>query len=542
MSNHRFAALSLTVALALAGVVVLLWLVGGPAAAQAGPGTRYVATTGNDTFNHCTNSGSPCRTVQHAVDVANPGDAILVATGVYSDMHVRPIPAGYPNPPDSGTITQVVYISKTVTIAGGFDVKFTFPPNPNKHLTTLSADPKTRGRVVVVVGHISPTISGLRITNGDATGLGGVGGHDAGGGVYVCDAAPTMNDNRVFENSAEDGGGLCLYDSAATLRRNTITSNTASQDGGGLSLYDGGATLSANTVTSNTANTGGGLFVCFSAATLTGNTVRSNAADYGGGVHLRGSDATLSGNTIISNTAGNDGGGLYLDGGLPTLSGNGVTSNRAGGVGGGLYLGGSDASLSGNIVTSNTAEWGGGLYLVNSDPTLTNTVIADNRAGRNGSGLALRGSSPRLLHTTIARNGARGFSAGSSGVYVSDRSGEYSTVALTNTIMVSHSVGITVAAGNTATLVGTLWCSNTVDWGEVGAVVTGTHNYWGDPRFEADGFHLMEGSAAIDVGVEAGVPGDVDGERRPRGLAPDLGADEGAGTNIYLPAVLRNSP
>jgi Right handed beta helix region len=252
---------------------------------------------------------------------------------------------------------------------------------------------------------------------------------------------------------------------------------------------------------------------------------------------LRESDAALSGNTIISNTAGNNGGGLYLVGGVPMLSGNDVTSNRAGMAGGGLYLSGSDASLSRNIVTSNTAELGGGLYLVISDPTLTNTVIANNRAGRSGSGLALRGSSPRLLHTTIARNGA-----GGGGVYVSDWSGEYSSVALTNTILVSHSVGITVAAGNTATLVGTLWCSNTVDWGGVGAIVTGTHNHWGDPRFAADGYHLMEGSAAIDVGVEAGVPGDVDGERRPRGLAPDLGADEGAGTNIYLPAVLRNSP
>jgi hypothetical protein len=198
--------------------------------------------------------------------------------------------------------------------------------------------------------------------------------------------------------------------------------------------------------------------------------------------------------------------------------------------------------LSGDLVTSNTAELGGGLHLVMSDPTLTNTVIAGNRAGRNGSGLALRGSSPRLLHTTIARNGADGFSAGGSGVYVSDWSGDFSSVALTNTIMVSHSVGITVVAGNTATLVGTLWYSNTEDWGGAGAIVTGTHNYWGDPRFEADGYHLMEGSAAIDVGVEAGVPDDVDGEQRPQGLAPDLGADEGVGVNAYLPAVLRNSP
>ncbi|HEV7519099.1 MAG TPA: hypothetical protein VGR07_22645 [Thermoanaerobaculia bacterium] len=49
---------------------------------------RFVAPGGVDAANSCTASGSPCATIQHAVDVAGPGDAIEVAAAVY-DQRVR---------------------------------------------------------------------------------------------------------------------------------------------------------------------------------------------------------------------------------------------------------------------------------------------------------------------------------------------------------------------------------------------------------------------------------------------------------------------
>jgi hypothetical protein len=85
-------------------------------------------------------------------------------------------------------------------------------------------------------------------------------------------------------------------------------------------------------------------------------------------------------------------------------------------------------------------------------------------------------------------------------------------------------VGISVTLGDTATLESTLWYSNTLDVGGAGAIITGSHNYTGNPLFAADGYHLMPGSAAVDWGVNAGIATDVDGE--PRDLSPDLGADE----------------
>jgi hypothetical protein len=71
---------------ALSGVVlgVAGFLLATPALAIS----RLVAPAGVDGANSCTSSGSPCATIQHAVDVAGPGDSIEVAAAVY-DQRVR---------------------------------------------------------------------------------------------------------------------------------------------------------------------------------------------------------------------------------------------------------------------------------------------------------------------------------------------------------------------------------------------------------------------------------------------------------------------
>ena len=83
MSNkhsYKLAALSFTVALALAGMVVLLWLLGGPAApVAAAPACRPLRAPG-DVFTVCL-SGCGYTTIQDAVDAATGGEIIKVATG-----------------------------------------------------------------------------------------------------------------------------------------------------------------------------------------------------------------------------------------------------------------------------------------------------------------------------------------------------------------------------------------------------------------------------------------------------------------------------
>jgi hypothetical protein len=125
----------------------------------------------------------------------------------------------------------------------------------------------------------------------------------------------------------------------------------------------------------------------------------------------------------------------------------------------------------------------------------------------------------------------------------------YSTANLTNTVLVSQTTGIIVGLNNTATLQATLWgdgpWGNGRNWDGAGKIVTGTLHYTGNPAFlqpfQGD-YHIAQASAAIDKGVPAGVTTDLDGQARPRGPAPDLGADECylLDKRLYLPILLRN--
>jgi hypothetical protein len=478
--GHKVAALGFTMALALAGMVGLLWLLGGlPTAVAAAPVCRPLWAPG-DVITVCL-SGCDYTTIQDAVDAATEGETIKVATGVYTDVQGRTAPGGcnYNGPT---VITQVVYISKTVTIQGGYTTTNWTTPYPITQPTTLDA--QGQGRGLLVAGYISPTIEGLHITGGDATGLGGGGwsDDDVGGGVYVSSYMATISNNWVFSNTAQRGSGLFLLYSDVTLSGNTIFANSASHIGGGVYGVLAG-TISNNRVFGNTAYRGGGLYLYVSITTLSGNTVFSNTAEYGGGLYLYQSIVTLNGNTVISNTA----------------------------------------------------VFGGGLYL-ETYAALTNTVVADNQAGTAGSGFYIKRGPYRLLHTTIARNSG----GDGTGVYAATDTGASANITLTNTILVSHTVGITVTKGSTATLESTLWHGNGTDRGGAGTI-NHSNDYTGAPLFAADGYHLMEGSAAIDKGVDAGVMTDIDGDSRDS--TPDLGADEraGIGTDVYLPIIMKNA-
>jgi hypothetical protein len=155
-------------------------------------------------------------------------------------------------------------------------------------------------------------------------------------------------------------------------------------------------------------------------------------------------------------------------------------------------------------------------------------------------------ASARLLHNTIARNR----DGQGSGIWVlGTPEPDQSVVTLTNSIVVSQSVGITVTGNSTVTLEATLWGSgvwaNGSDWGGDGHIITGGQEIWGDPAFVAPNvgdYHISSNSVAIDHGVSAGVTFDMDGQSRPGGVGYDIGADEFhvSANPIYLPMVWRN--
>jgi predicted outer membrane repeat protein len=311
------------------------------------------------------------------------------------------------------------------------------------------------------------------------------------------------------------------------VRNGYVQSNESERFGGGVAAYTAlTTTLNRNRFVANTAAGGGG--ACVWRAILSYNAFISNTVvGDGGAVYVNGY-GTIRQNAFVSNTAGWNGGAVFHLGGIEyvdqyienTFSGNEARH------GGALFLDASNVLLERNTFVSNIADQDGGavIGLADSGVRFVNSQVVDNYAGNSGSGLFIGTSSLDILHATIARNtGGDG-----SGIYVNDGS-----VALTNTLIASQTVGIYVTNGQTATLEGTGWgagvWANGVDWAGAGTILTGTVNVWGAPAFvDPDGgnYHISVHSAAVDAGVDAGVVTDIDGEERPIGFGPDIGADE----------------
>ncbi len=479
-------------------VALLLGLGGGAEAADQaappqGPGEVFCVTHLGGTYPECDQVFGG---IQEAVDAASGGEVIKIAAGLYTSVHTITAWLDYPSPPADGLLRQVVHITRTVTLQGGYTVTDWVTPNPLSHTTVLSAGGVGRG--VLIAGEVSPTIEGLYITGGNATGLGGGPyGWDTGGGIYVIASAALVSNCFVYGNDAEVGGGLFLFDTDSSIISNEVWENAASR-GAGLYLRNSpNALLSGNFIHHNIApSTGGGVYLSSSPIAFMENIVASNNASSGGGLYLAYSDAVLEGNTLRLNIS-SQGGGVYLYRSGPTFRRNQILLNIADGV-------------------------GSGLYAHQSSPLLVNNVIADNQSQSSGAAVVISEGTPRLLHNTVAGNQ-------DVGVEVLDGG----TAALTNTILVGHQVGVVAALGSEADLEGTLWGSgsweNGQDWGGDGTIVTGTVNIWDNPRFvdsEGRDYHVESGGGGVDVGVDAGVAVDMDGESRPAGAGFDIGADE----------------
>jgi uncharacterized repeat protein (TIGR01451 family) len=355
---------------------------------------------------------------------------------------------------------QQVYLTKSLTLRGGYSTDFS-TWNPDAYPTILDAD--GQGRVVYVEGPVNVTAEALSLTGGDATGLGGLPDDfgDAGGGLFAITATVTLSRSHVSGNAA---------------------STTSDGFGGGVGVTTATLTLIETILVDNTASRaslasgyGGGLFGDYSTVRLVKSRLENNAASgglvgMGGGAHLYESDLDANATVWLSNTVSSLGWGM-----------------------------------------------GGGLYVAGTRPfTLTNCVLADNWAddgsGQGGSGLWVEGAPGVLLHPTIARN------QGGEGVSLELTA----TVAITNGIIVSHSLGIRAEAGSTASVNGVLWYDNIN--GNISGTIQVNNAYTGTPAFAADGYHLTGASNAIDRDVDAGVTTDIDGQARD--IKPDLGADE----------------
>ena len=285
--------------------------------------------------------------LQDALAVANSGDEIWVAAGVYT-----------PGLSQSDTFS----LTSGVAIYGGFAATETVRSERDweTNLTILSGDiggdDSTDGNSIVtdtaningsnsyhVVSANGATTSitetavldGFIITAGYANGSNP---DDDGGGMYIFVGSPTLANLTFIGNLASSGGGLYnTVVSNPTLTDVAFSNNTASANGGGMVNFDDSNPTLTNVI-------------------FSGNTAGSN----GGGMYSNnGSDSTLTNAIFSGNTAVSDGGGIYSNSGSPTLINVTFSENSAGQNGGALYNIFNFATLDNVILWGNTASSAG---------------------------------------------------------------------------------------------------------------------------------------------------------------------------------------
>ena len=166
---------------------------------------RYVATSGNNADNDCTDRTNPCLTLQHAIDASVDGDNIDVAAGTYS-------------------VLEQIVVNKSISILGsrsGVDAR------------TRVTDAETVFNVAqgIVVSASNVIINGLTIqgsTNATSKGFGVWLNPGIGGTIFLCNIiqknvvglglanageVPAIIQYNLFQNNNEPGpsSGIGIY-------------------------------------------------------------------------------------------------------------------------------------------------------------------------------------------------------------------------------------------------------------------------------------------------------------------------------------------
>jgi hypothetical protein len=241
--------------------------------------TRYVSTSGSD--NAACAQTAPCRSVQHAVNVADTGDTISIAKGKFVEPY------------------GVVVLGKDLTFEGagtfstrvaagwsGFSVFVIFSTVAISDLDIMSGRAGWGGGISNQ-GHL--TLENVRVRKNEAS--------YAGGGVYNwSDGVLVAYRTEFSHNAAGQGGGALFNEGAALLVDVRVVANSAASGGGMTQASFGNEVIVQSSEISH--NTAEGI-ENFGSVTLINSTVSGNGL---AGIRMdSGSFSTLTHVTVADN-------------------------------------------------------------------------------------------------------------------------------------------------------------------------------------------------------------------------------------------------
>jgi hypothetical protein len=260
-------------------------------------------------------------TIQPSIDMAGPGDVVLVPFGVYFENLVMK------------SCVKLRGTGMPVIDGGGFNTVITVPPGVKCWIDgfEIKNGHAIQGGGINIGCHDTVEVTNCSIRQciaemdqslfpSDPIGMG------AGGGLYwamlsagrleKCDVrsdfaqGPLINLNYkpLWLDQYAMGAGVAMESGASpTILTNWIENNMADWDGGGVWTCGGGTPwIERNHIDNNSATFGGGVYVRLSSAPYLCNNVicQNNASSRGGGLTLYGGGrGTYRSNTFAYNTA-----------------------------------------------------------------------------------------------------------------------------------------------------------------------------------------------------------------------------------------------
>ena len=252
------------------------------------------------------------------------------------------------------------------------------------------------GGAVSLAGGGTTFVSGMRIANSTASGMGG-------GGIYNADHRLTVNssviDGNVANGAAGSGGALLSTSGKVDVVATRLMNNVANRAGGAIELVNGTLGIDSSGLTDNVAGPNG-----------------SAAPGNGGALHVTGTNAAVNiFNTLVQgNHAVLEGGGLWNQGGVEmVVTQSKIDANTASGAaaddgGGGIFNNGGNVTVINSLIDDNVADGtsgsGGNVFSTAGSVLIDRSTVSDGTANRAGGGVEVIAGRFTLSYSDLTGN------------------------------------------------------------------------------------------------------------------------------------------